>query len=498
MTKNLFYAISDGILKEQIFADKNSTFTVFSLIPTGVSEYNCSRTSFDSDFLRKDGEWFDTIYRDNDIGGITIAKEVDNKKATLFIEYDNVSKNVAINMETSVTTPYTKSDEFGELVTTYTTLCESVNFDFREDNIYVIFPSTNTPPFVIVSKTLIADAESGPKMADAFIDVLSGLRATEVVIDSRNCPSNIEKVAKKNFKGIKLDSPAYSIKGIPEQYKDEFIEYDEEGNVSYYRNDVKGLKYTRSNKGDLGIEEDITISDTLVSSRLTITDDDKNEKIIIDTLNGYAHVVSYDYTRMGMILIPDGKSEYEFQSMFPNRDNSLNELEDRAIAIMQGLTRPTITYSDELTAHQIKYSDGRYVLHYTDGKISTDIYYNSKGEEIYKIKTFKLEEGDQRPYIDNIDSDVTIMTIEHASNALGRIHYVYRIDGIFYEFNVNMVNNFRVDMTSYISPCVMIACGHAHNRFSHGYSSWTNCSYIRGAFGVPHKYSTGLSVEEIL
>ena len=492
------------VVRNFMFGSKNGfTFSVCKLTRDGMT-FNWENILFDKQFEKKN-ESSGTTKVDSEFIDMTLTMSFPVQPINSIVDHklDMVFEINNNEMAIQESTKCYKSAEFEE--TKYTGY---VKTDYRyESAIIVVTPCSTSPSFVVVTDSDI-DMLDGSTMSEELLDIVAG---TSGNIDSRNFKFDIEKIVSKFSKDRKLDSPLYDIRNINLFYKDEYVEYDGYGNVVSYKNTKTGIEYLRTDYGDY-IEH--LISSKGVILKKTFVMRDKYEVIYMDAMNCTAVIVPNmtGPSKAGAIYFDDNKGDYIINAIsFTGEGVESCSIEDKALELLRTLKRPAFSFEDDDNKTlKTLYENNTYSLSThtaTDNILQANMsFYGENDTPVYSetfynesvsqdaIPTFLHNTLNAEKFYDTESNSICVITNDSKSKTR-EVDMVYNYNGLAWKMNCYTLNNVPIILKDYEDSTVEI---HGSRLAKNHVLRDPKNIYIRGVYGIPHKYDTSLMVQELL
>lgn len=496
---NLYNHIEEHIVRDYLFGKEGKRFTVFILRNQECWDtIHCTRVDFDDQFLKFNSQLYEIPIQDNFDGSANEGsiefeqKNIEGHAIKMYMELE--SETACINMETTVTTLESNKDVTESIYKTYIDLKD--NFDSNENCVVIVVPSSVNPAFVAVTDNdfqATEDFDSSVISAQLY-SIIAGTYTVNA--DSRNIESDIERRVIKYTPKTKLMSPIYSIKRINPLYKDEKITYNENGEVITYHNTRCDIGFERIYHEDNDCTEEITYcKDTIVDQRYILEND--YDKIVINALTLTAAVSTASKPtstpRFGTIGFDEEGIIRFWPNMAVDAGSDLKELEKKAVEILKSL--PKATKNEDRRV----FIDGRCIESKYDGttKIEVTTYHSPNGTSSVDfheaVVTDKLPFEVKKLMEDDTKYSRVVKTYPDKNGTIWEYDECYNVFGLRYVIHVANIVQCPY-LKGYEDGTLTIMNGAALNNVMYN----SKHTYVRGAFGVPRKFSANTIVEELL
>lgn len=496
MTSNVYNEIADHIVRDFIFGERlGFRFSVAKLKRIDSGSFLCENVIFDNQFIVCDKstsiinlEDYDDVFTLDVLKAhFPVAPINSTVEHSLDFIYDLKDNEIGLKE----TTLYYHGDEKEE--TTYEGYMQLG--DSNKAAIIVVTPVSKNPSFVVVLDEDIELLDDDSVMSMPLFDVIAGVSGN---VDSRNFKFDIERTVSKLTRDMKLSSPLYNMRRIDPEYKNEMVSYDNDGEVTEYRNNKTGVYYERVDCGKF-IKHTTMIKNTVVQRILALKDE--NESIYIDTFNCSATIYptgSGNKVKYGAIHYDADIFDYQVDTFGVRSVGDSNEptaIESDALAILRTLQRPVVSGRDANDT-TVEYADGTYLRIYRDGDKTVTEIHKEDGELIYTVSAYtglsEVSKDIEKELYDPNTNCIAYITDVH--DTYNDITAIYNLNGLQWKASYLSSGRTYLMMNFYEDKTITVK---DNGIFNHVLRT-SKYAYVRGAYGVPHKYTSPLIVQDLI
>ena len=497
MTNNVYNEIADHIVRDFIFGQRlGFRFSVAKLKRNDSGSFSCENVIFDNQFIKchKSNsilqlEDYDDVFTLDVLKGhfpvVPINSTVEH---SLDFVYDLKDNEIGLKE----TTLYYHQDEKEE--TTYEGYMQLG--DSNKASIIVVTPVSKNPSFVVVLDEDIELLDDDSVISMPLFDVIAGVSGN---VDSRNFKFDIERTVSKLTRDMKLSSPSYNVRRIDPEYKNEMVSYDNDGEVIRYENRKTGVSYERTDCGTY-IEHLTKIKGTTVQQIWVFKDE--HERICVDTFNCSATIYptgSSNKIKYGAIYYDEELQDYKVDTfgVKPVGDSDdISTVESDVLAVLRHLQRPVISSGNQDFATKITYKNGLESIVSIEGSKTVNRFYKHGGELIYTCSVYPgLTEISKDIENDLYDPNTNcIAYITNVHETYNDITAIYNLNGLQWKASYLSSGRTYLMMNFYEDKTITVKDNGIYNHVLRT----SKYAYVRGAYGVPHKYTSPLIVQDLI
>ena len=497
MTNNVYNEIADHIVRDFIFGERlGFRFSVAKLKRIDSGSFLCENVIFDDQFIKCSRAVSTKVLEDyDDVFSLDVLKvhfpvEPINSTVDHSLDFIYDLKDNEIGLKE--TTLYYHGDEKEE--TTYEGYMQLG--DSNKAAIIVVTPVSKNPSFVVVLDEDIELLDDDSVMSVPLFNVIAGISGN---VDSRNFKFDIERTVSKITRDMKLSSPSYNVRRIDPEYKKEMVSYDNDGEVIRYENRKTGVSYERTDCGTY-VEHLTNIKGTTVQQIWVFKDE--HERICVDTFNCSATIYptgSSNKVKYGAIYYDEELQDYKVDifGVKPVGDSdNISKVESDVLAVLRHLRRPVISSDNQDFSTKITYKNGLESIVSIEGSKTVNRFYKHDGELIYTCSVYPgLSEISKDVEKDIYDPDNNcIAYVTEPGELYNTITAIYDLEGLQWKTQYISSGVTYLMMSSYEDKTITVKGDGVYNHVLRT----SKYSYVRGAYGVPHKYTSPLIVQDLI
>lgn len=497
MTSNVYNEIADHIVRDFIFGERlGFRFSVAKLKRNDSGSFLCENVIFDNQSIKcsrtvstKALEDYDDVFT-LDVLKVHFPVEPISSAVEHSLDFMYDLKDNEIGLKE--VTLYYHGDEKEE--TTYEGYMQLS--DSNKTSIIVVTPASKNPSFVVVLNEDIELLDDDSVISMALFDVLAGISGN---VDSRNFKFDIERTVSKITRDMKLSSPSYNVRRIDPEYKNEMVSYDNDGEVIKYENRKTGVSYVRTDYG-AHVEHLTKINGTTVQKIWTFKDE--HERVCVDTYNCSATIYptgNGNKIKYGAIYYDEELHDYKVDTFGVNSigdTDDTSKAETAALTTLRSLHRPVISSDNNDFSTRIKYHDGLESVVLLDGSKTVNKIYSDKGELVYTGYVYPgLSEMSKDIEKDIYDPNTNcIAYITEVHDTYNDITAIYNLNGLQWKASYLSSGRTYLMMNFYEDKTITVKGDVVYNHVLRT----SKYAYVRGAYGVPHKYTSPLIVQDLI